>query len=53
MHLIGLVGRVFVNGPGNLGSTPGQIIPKTLKWYLIPSCFIIIMIMSCRLHGYS
>ena len=25
------VGRVFVNGPGNLGSILGRIIPKTLK----------------------
>ena len=24
------VGRVFTNGPGNLGSIPGHIIPKTL-----------------------
>ena len=32
-HLIpdGLVGRVFANGPGDLGSIPGQAIPKTLK----------------------
>ena len=29
--LIGLVGRVFANGPGDLGSIPGRIIPKTLK----------------------
>ena len=29
--LIGLVGRVFVNGPGDLGSIPGRVIPKTLK----------------------
>ena len=27
----GLVGRVFTNGPGNLGSIPGRVIPKTLK----------------------
>ena len=30
-RLIGLVGRVFANGPGDLGSIPGRIIPKTLK----------------------
>ena len=29
--LIGLVGRVFTNGPGYLGSIPGHVIPKTLK----------------------
>ena len=34
----GLVGRVFANGPGDLGSIPGWVIPKTLKWYLIPPC---------------
>ena len=30
-QLIGLVGRVFANGPGDLGSVPGHVIPKTLK----------------------
>ena len=29
--IIGLVGRVFANGPGDLGSIPGRVIPKTLK----------------------
>ena len=28
------VGRVFANGPGNLGSIPVRIIPKTLKMVL-------------------
>ena len=28
------VGRVFANGPGDLGSVPGCIIPKTLKMLL-------------------
>ena len=28
---IGLVGRVFANGPRDLGSIPGRVIPKTLK----------------------
>ena len=32
--LIGLVGRVFINGPGDLGSIPGRVIPKTLKMVL-------------------
>ena len=36
--LIGLVGRVFTNGPGDLCSIPGRLIPKTLKIYLIPPC---------------
>ena len=30
-RLIGLVGRVFTNGPGGLGSIPGRVIPKILK----------------------
>ena len=29
-----LVGRVFANGPGDLGSIPGRVIPKTLKMVL-------------------
>ena len=29
--LIGLVGRVFANGPGDLSSIPGHVLPKTLK----------------------
>ena len=33
-RLIGLVGWVFVNGPGDRGSLSGQIIPKTLKMVL-------------------
>ena len=31
---IGLVGGVFANGPGDLGSIPGRVIPKTLKMVL-------------------
>ena len=30
-RLIGLVGRVFANGPGYLGSIPGRVILKALK----------------------
>ena len=33
-RLIGLVGKVFDNGPGNLRSIPGHVIPKTLKMVL-------------------
>ena len=29
--MLQVVGRVFANGPGDLGSIPGRIIPKTLK----------------------
>ena len=32
--LIVLVGRVFANGAGDLGSIPGHVIPKTLKMVL-------------------
>ena len=28
---IGIMVRVFANGPGDLGSIPGQVIPKTQK----------------------
>ena len=28
------VGRVFANGPGDLGSVPGRVISKTLKMAL-------------------
>ena len=28
-RFIGLVGRVFANGPGDLGSIPGRVMPKT------------------------
>ena len=31
---IGLVGRVFTNGPRDLGSIQGRVIPKTLKMVL-------------------
>ena len=30
-RLIGLESRVFANGPGDLGSIPGRVIPKTFK----------------------
>ena len=29
-----LVGRVFDNGPGDLGSIPGRVIPKDFKMVL-------------------
>ena len=34
VRLIDPVGRVFVNDPGDLGSIPGRVIPKTLKMVL-------------------
>ena len=30
-RFINLVGRVFANGPGDLGPIPGRVIPKTFK----------------------
>ena len=33
-RLIGQVGRMFANGPGDLGSIPGGVIPKALKMVL-------------------
>ena len=33
-RLIGLVGRVFANDPGDLGSIPGRFTPKTLQMVL-------------------
>ena len=32
--VIGLAVRVFANGPGDLGSIPGRVIPKTQKMVL-------------------
>ena len=32
--VFGLVGSVFANGPGDLGSIPVRVIPKTLKMVL-------------------
>ena len=34
-RFIGLVGTVFANGSGDVGSIPDCVIPKILKWYLI------------------
>ena len=34
LRLIGQVSRVFAIGPGDWGSIPGHIIPKTLKMVL-------------------
>ena len=36
---MGPVGRVFAKGPGDLGSIPGRVIPKTLKMVLHTSLF--------------
>ena len=36
-RFIGLVGRVFANGPGDRGSIPRRVIPKILKMVLATS----------------
>ena len=37
--------RVFANGLGNLGSIPGQVMPKTFKkWYLMSPCLTLSII---------
>ena len=33
-RLIGLVSRVFANGPGDTGPIPGRVTPKTFKMVL-------------------
>ena len=38
---IGIVDRVFANGPGDWDSIPDWVIPKTKKWYLMPPCLIL------------
>ena len=39
--------RVFVYGPGDLGSIPGRVITKTQKGYLMAPC-ITLSIIRCR-----
>ena len=34
LHTVKWYQRVFANGPGDLGSIPGRVIPKTLKMVL-------------------
>ena len=41
---IGLMFRVFANGPGDWGSIPGRVIPKNQKWYLIVPCLTLSII---------
>ena len=44
VSLLWLMSRVFTNGPGDLGSILGRLIPKTQKWYLIPPCLTLSII---------
>ena len=41
---IGIMNKVFANGPGDLGSIPSRVILKTQKWYLILPCLILSII---------
>ena len=41
---IGLMSRVLANGQEDSGSIPGQVIPKTQKWYLMPPCLTLSII---------
>ena len=35
---------MFAKGPGDWGSIPGRVIPKTQKWYLMPPCLAVSII---------
>ena len=42
---IGLISRVFANGPGDRGSVSSWVLPKTQKkWYLRPPCLTLSII---------
>ena len=41
---ISMMVRVFINGPEELGSIPGRVIPKTQKCYLLLSCLTLSII---------
>ena len=47
---IGLMSRVFPSGPEDRGSIPGQVVPKTQKWYLMPPS-LTFRIISLRIKG--
>ena len=40
MWLNWLIGLVFANGPGDLGSIPGCVIPKTFKMVLLDTSLL-------------
>ena len=46
-QLIVLVGRVFTNGPGDMGSIPNLVLPKTLKMVLDAS---LLNTQQCKVH---
>ena len=41
---IDIMVRMFANSPGDLGSVPDQVIPKTQKWYLMSPCLTLCII---------
>ncbi len=48
IRLIGLEGRVFAKGTGDLGSIPGQVISKIQKWYMVRSLYGILDLSDVR-----
>ena len=43
---IGLMSRLFINGPADRGSIPGRPYTKdSKKWYLMPPCLTLSIIM--------
>ena len=36
--------KVFANGPGELRSISGRVIPKIQEWYLMPPCLTLCII---------
>ena len=47
---MGLMSTVFINGPGDHGSIPGQVIPKTQKMVL-DSAFLSTLYYKVRING--
>ena len=50
MIVIDVVSRVFSNDPGDLGSIPGRVIPKTLKM-LLDTSFLSTQQYKVRIEG--
>ncbi len=44
IFLVGMMVRVFANGPGGQGSIPGRVIQMTQIWYLMPPCLTLSII---------
>ena len=50
-QLIGPVGSVFTNGPGDQGSIPGWVIPKTLKKMVLDTSLLNTQHYKVRIKG--